>query len=413
MDIVSCVVCGSRPPVRGLVCEPDRARIASMLAGLPARMRQLALQLVPSAGPGAGGKTPGSRTGSPTGARLDALTLTGPGSNRVTASTAMLHPLVRKWHVTRTMHVTVEIGGKKITSKQQVTSWFSELVRDGKNRPVYLAHDDQTGVLPPGEWLGLWASRWVSVFGHSMPVTAKRRSHGGPKTPAHAANTFMATMAASVARQKATDLLTGLTSRLPASLRPDDPLADEWELRFGEPGRDSAAAVYTDYLLTWFDHACRDPKADIAAFAAELRALSDEIARVLGEQPDQQWLGRCPAVLSYKEAGSKVCGAGLWQDPWASQVSCPRCRSTWGPAKVMLLALAIAIRETWPVDRRRRYSSSEIAELGECARLACPTCTKPVSITWRNVTEPADKTHFWQPAAAVCPDGHPEAKGLI
>lgn len=412
MDSVSCVVCARRVPAKGLVCDVDRARISGLIAGLPARMRALQLQLVPGGGPGAGGRTSSSRTGSPTGARLDALTLTGPGSDRVTASTAMLHPLVRKWHITRPIQVTIHIAGKTITTEREVTSWFSELVRDSQGRPVQLAHDDQIGILPPAQWLVLWASRWRALFGHHQQP-APRRHFREPKTRQHAGETAAAMVAAAVRRQKAADLLAGLHGHLPAPLRPDDPLADEWEIRFSDPGRDHAPVAAAEYLLTWLDTACSRPEAAVDAFAAELRSLSEELGRVLGEQPDQQWLGRCPAQLTDRNTGVRPCGSGLWQDPYASQVTCPRCRSTWGPARTMLLALAIAIRDVWPVDRRRRYTTAEISEIGASSRLTCPACGRPLNLAWRDVTEPADVCRYWQPIHATCPEGHAEAKGVI
>jgi hypothetical protein len=180
-----------------------------------------------------------------------------------------------------------------------------------------------------------------------------------------------------------------------------DPLRREWETRFGEPARDVAVHTNVNYLATWLGQACEDD-VGIAAFSHELRHLLAELTRVLGETPDQQWLGRCPAIISDPDGGSAACAAGLWQDPHASQVICPRCHSTWGPRPVELLHLAAEIRRVWPVDRRRRYTRTDI---GQLRTLSCPGCAGPVNIRWRDVTATVDTEPWWRPERAVCPAG--------
>jgi hypothetical protein len=401
MSDVLCVVCLRRKPARGLVCDPDRTRLAERLGDLPRQIAALSLSLVPAGGAAHSERVRTSRTGSPTGARLDVLTLTGPGNPRTdppTAVTGMLHPQVRKWQATET--VVCDDG-----TKREITVWHQELVRDADGCPVQTITDDQVGLLPPREWLELWVRRWREHFGHS------HRRPGGP----------LARGASSVAdlglaaRRHAAHVLLGLTRGYNGApvLRTDDPIAEEWELRYGEPAAAREPAADVAYLLGWLDHAC-DQITTIDEFAAELRALSSELGRVLGEQPDQQWLGRCPTTLTNRETGQvALCGAGLWQDPYASQVACPRCRSTWGPGGPALLRLAADIRQAWPVDRRRRYTLDEVAALRAERPLRCPTCASVAFIDWREATAPGDPERTWRPHHAYCPMRCPAPERLI
>lgn len=375
-----CVVCRRREPASGYVCQPDRARIAEQLGDLPRKIAALSVQLMP--GPaGAGERVSVSRTGSPTPARLDVLSLIGPGASDITAA---FHPLVRRWRTSRTVTVSViKALGELEVEDREVIEWHREIALDDEGRPVYVLDDDQAGAVPPAEWLAGWARAWRAHFGHHTPAPKPSPGHlrGG------------------------SDIATRLglgPARKPAD-RPMDPLADEMNSRFGVAFT-TAAATNVKYLLTWLDHAC-DADADVAAMASELRALAAELTRVLGERPDQQWLGRCPAVLSQDTGTDEVCGASLWQDPHASQVQCPRCHTTWGPRGVELLYLASEIRRVWPVDRRRRYNADEIDGL---APPACRACRATMKITWREVTATTDDRRWWRPDAMACPGGCPD-----
>jgi hypothetical protein len=149
----------------------------------------------------------------------------------------------------------------------------------------------------------------------------------------------------------------------------------------------------------------------IADFTAELRALSAELTRVLGEQPDQQWLGRCPATIADHATpdDGRPCGAGLWQDPHASVVECPHCHATWGPRATDLLTLAGQIRRVWPVDRRRRYTADDVDAV---PALPCPApgCGQTLDLWWREVTATTDRRRWWRPDKITCPSGCAEAE---
>lgn len=401
-DVQQCVVCCRRKPVRGLVCSPDMKRLAEQLGDLPRQLAALTLNLVPANGM-FGERVRTSRTGSPTGARLDVLTLTGPGNPRTdppTAVTGMLHPQVRKWQATET--IMLDDG-----TEREITVWQQELVRDDDGCPVHVVTDDQVGLLPPREWLEMWVRRWRAHLGHGARVLP---AHKGPKTREY----LQALAASHAARQHAAQVLLGLTRGYNGAptLHSDDPLAEQWEIRFGEPAVAREPAADVTYLLAWLDRVCDDLPA-IGDFAAELRALSSELARVLGERPDQQWLGRCPTKLTNRETGDAApCGAGLWQDPYVAQVVCPRCRSTWGPGGPALLRLAADIRRVWPVDRRRRYTAAEVAALRADRPLRCPTCWSTVDIQWREVTATGDPERTWRPDQTSCPMGCADAGRL-
>lgn len=403
-QVATCVVCRRREPSRGHVCEPCRDSLAELLTDLPRKVAALTLQLVP--GPAAlGERVSTSRVGSPIPIRLDALSLSGPGRDGVTGA---LHPLVRRWSTVHTVTVTTTGAAGPRTEERQVTEWHQELTLDADGKPVMVADDDQIGALPPAEWLASWTRMWREHFGlHTpKPVTARPRPARWRELDA-------------VARQALAAKLLGIARNGP---RTDDPLADEWEVRFGEPPREDQPAADVSFLLLWLDDAC-DQDVGVGELAAELRALSAELTRVLGENPDQQWLGRCPAqVTDHREpddpghedatqrrAVTRPCGAGLWQDPHASQVQCPRCHSTWGPRKVELLYLAKEIRRVWPIDRRRRYHGGEIDAL---RTLRCPACGDAVMVSWRNVTATTDERLWWRPDRVMCPTGCPEAERL-
>lgn len=391
-----CIVCRRREPVRGHVCEPDRTGLAELLADLPRKLAALQVQLVPGAA-AQGERVSTSRVESPLPARLDALSMLGPGADGVTAA---FHPHVRRWATQHQVQVSNVVGGKgrAVTEVRTITAWHQELVRDDGGRVVQVPDDDQIGQLPPVEWLASWVRMWREHFGHA------RRLPDTLRAPARRAQVEK------VRAQELTNQLLGLDTHN----RGGDPLADEWETRFGEPSRADQPAADVKYLLTWLDEACEQgDQLDVAAMAAELRALSAELARIVGERPDQVWLGRCPATVTDLAGGDgaeprvRPCGAPLWQEPFASKVQCPRCHATWGPRE--LIFLAKEIRRTWPIDRRRRYHLGEIEALRPPR---CPTCGETAAVGWRDVTATTDDTRWWRPDKVVCPTGCPEAERL-
>lgn len=421
-----CTVCRRREPTNGQVCQQDLTATTELLADLPRKLRLLPLMLMPGQSP-AGEKVATTRVGSPTPARLDALSLVGPGSVPVPSA---LHPLVRRWSTQHTVQVESRVGTYRVEIRTvAVTDWHQETVVDqATGRPVMVPDDDQMGVLPPAEWLEQQVRTWRRAFGHKRRPAAYVRASAGPRPPRDAVQwllthgtkqqveaMFAVQNLSRQYRQGVADLIAGHepghNGRRPARLREEDQLADLWAIRFGEPAVARNSALNIRYLHTWLPGAAEHEQLDVARFATELRSLSAELTRVLGEQPDQQWLGRCPALIVDKAAGSRAaCGAGLWQDPHASVVECPRCHSAWGPRTVHLIHLAAEIRRVWPLDRRRRYSSEERRALKP---LDCPACQQPIVITWQRVTGLGDPDSWWRPTRTRCPAGCDPAAELL
>jgi hypothetical protein len=382
---VLCVVCRRREPPDGHVCDTCQARIVTGLDDLLDKMDALHLAVVPTAAP-AGDRVTTSRIGAPLPVRLDALSLIGPGNESVTA---MLHPMVRRWSASRTVTVVTVRLNRWVQEDRTVTDWFQELALDDAGHPILVADDDQIGVLPPREWLDSWVRAWRAAL----------HLHTPKRNPVHDWDT---------APTRHDPVRSG-SGPDRADDRFADPLRDEWEIRYGHPPRNKANQANVEFLKTWLDKACQ-LDIGISAFAAELHTLVAELARVLGDTPDQQWLGRCPATLMEHDGGTTTCAAGLWQDPHASQVVCPRCHSTWGPRPFELLHLAREIRRVWPVDRRRRYAAAEIDDL---PLPACPGCANEVRVRWREVTATLDTVRWWRPVGIECPNECPDAERLL
>lgn len=419
-----CTVCRRRPAAVGRLCTPDVTSATTLLNDLPRKLRLLPLMLMPGQSP-PGQKVATTRVGSPTTTNLDALNLVGPGSIPVPGA---LHPLVRRWYTTREVTVAARVGTYRVDEHTLVLrDWHQELVIDGNGDVVMVPDDDQTGVQPPVEWLDQQAATWRRVFGHQLAPAAYVRGPGPrpPRDPVqwlltHGTPEQVKTMFAVEElhrryRQGVTDLVVGHepghAGNRPAGLRELDPVADLWNLRFGEPALTRATSLNVNYLRTWLHTAADHDAVDIAAFIAELRSLSAELTRVLGEKPDNQWLGKCPAAITDHATGEVTdCGAGLWQDPHASVVECPRCHSSWGPRPVHLVHLAAEIRRVWPLDRRRRYHADEVDALKP---LPCPLCADPVVVDWQEVTAGGDTRRWWRPAKTRCRNGCDRARELL
>jgi hypothetical protein len=433
-EVLPCVVCQYREPDRGRVCGVDRDSITADLKGLPRRLAALALQLIP--GPAAGGeRVATSKAGSPTSARLDALSLLAPGTPDVSA---LLDPLVQYRHVTREVTVTaLDPTGQFRKVRRQIRVWQAQT----PGKTVVVDRDDQIGVLPPAEWLDTWVRAWRSHYRHPVPPRAYRAplpaSTTRPVVDAYAGSgsvggrAALAVMGAvgSLYRQAVADMRVGKHdghngTRSDHASTPD-PHDDEWRARFGpylprleSPARDVA------YLLEHLDQACADD-VGIGEFAAELRSLTAEITRVLGDQPADEWIGRCPTRLEGVDGDTgepwvRTCGAGLWQDPYTGryrngvhdlpQIECPRCHTVWGRKPMEHLILAREIRRMWPIDRRRRYTADEI----EALRVPrCPRCAQTAIVSWRDVTSTRDAERWWRPEQAICVNGCPEAARIM
>lgn len=446
-----CVVCRRHPPENGTVCESDRARIAEQLHDLIGQVHRLEFAVAPSSRRGDGVRVTTSKGNAPLPARLDALSLLGPGAEQVTA---MMHPRVQHWKTTREADVTfvqrtlVQRGddgpwvphAEVVTERRTITEWHRAVMLDDAGDTVVAADDDQIGVLPPQEWLASWVQFFQDVFRGRVVRRARETSwlhqrmlrNTRAKTELSATETVAAitalasnpTTAANIAaikaigdqyRQALVDTVTGRTLGHTGDTsrwaRSDDPLEDDMLARFWPTPASAKVADAVAYLLLWLDEACDEPAAPVSDFAGELRSLSAELSRVLGEQPDQMWLGRCPArITNPATAVTAPCGAGIWQDPHASQVQCPRCHCTWGPRRVELLHLATEMRRTWPVDRRRLYTAEEAQTV---RRPRCPKCGALAGIEWRDVTGTGDHVQVFQPVGATCPTGCDEAKQVI
>ena len=287
-DDAGCRVCRRRVPASGVVCGPCRAHLHTQLGDLLRKMVALQEHLVPTPGPAVDRVTGSVVPGTPT--RLDSLSLIGPGTAAVTV---LLHPQVRRWSATRTVTVTTVVGGVPVSVDRDVVDWFQELAVDAQGQPILVGVDDQVGVLPPAEWLDGWVRAWRKHFGHTAGRGSRR---GGPgvravdvvaavRVPALTRFVAVWVTLGRVGRAAAVRTVLGLHhghgGLLPPAARPDDPLLDEWEIRFGTPVRPVAAAADVTYLRTWLDAAC-DADVGIVEFAGELRALEGEQGRGLG-----------------------------------------------------------------------------------------------------------------------------------
>ncbi len=438
-----CVVCHLSEGAP--VCADDRNAMARMLAAIPDRLARLSTAALVPGTPEPGPRVSVSRAGSPMPPRETTLSLLADGTPHVVSPDvpAMLNPRVRRWRTTgrrlvRRVVVTDGIADV-VEREEEITDWHRELVVDyhataaGVSRcrcgkvhpltdrtiqPVLVPEDDQIGVLPPREWLDVQVRRLRRLLGHHVPARTITRllGHSAPApgwaapdlpaadllpliaVPGGAAAAAFISAVRQTWRTRGMARL-GLLGELPHDQRPDDPLAEELETRFGEPPRSMAAGWDVKYLLTHLDQAC-DLDLGIGAFAGELRALTAEMVRALGEEPDLKWLGRCPASLADPETGQwRRCGAGLWRDMTSAQVVCPRCHTPWDVCGPAANTLAREIRQAWPIDRRRRYTTDEA---NDARRPTCGGCGRPVIVEWRDVTALGERTRWWQPVRSRC-----------
>lgn len=409
-----CLVCHAGP---GPLCPDDLQAIDDNLVTLPAKLGAVARALMPGQSQPAGER--GSKrvhAGLPV--AVDALSLIGPGGD----VPVQLHPLVRHWSTKRKVLVTTHVVGHARQVQVEVTDWFHEAVIDADGNPVMVPDDDQIGIVPPREWLDMQARKVRAHFGHHVPprtlLTGRRTyvppvyrtllgTRGGP-----AAVALLAAYATARGAQHRMMYLGLLSYQDPAAPigephatleRHKGPNGVQWDI---------------DYLRTWLPKAAAEGALDVAGFTAQLQAMHAEIARILGETPDQEWIGRCPAFIAEIDddgtptGRKKPCGGGLRQDNTAftAQVTCPRCRTTWDTRGNAGAGTAREIRRVWPVDRRRRYNADEIDLLRPPK---CPTCDRRVKIEWRDVTGTRDPRRTWQPVTARCDNGCDEARRTI
>lgn len=70
----------------------------------------------------------------------------------------------------------------------------------------------------------------------------------------------------------------------------------------------------------------------IREFADEVRDIGRECRAAAGLLPHMMRIGDCPV-----DVDGEACGAALYADPGAEEISCRRCRSSWPRAHWMLL----------------------------------------------------------------------------
>lgn len=157
-----CPCCGQRRPLVGNACPHCRIRMSDWLADLPAQVARLSACLVPGSAP-AGDRVSTSRTGSPTPARLDILSLVGPGTGHVRIDERHLIPHVRRWSTTETVKSSTD--GSEI----EVTVWHRAVDRGPDGRPLLHLADDQIGMIPPVEWVRIQVEAWRQALGYSRP----------------------------------------------------------------------------------------------------------------------------------------------------------------------------------------------------------------------------------------------------
>jgi hypothetical protein len=417
-----CVVCHAQP---GPVCPDDQKAIDKQLTALPQRLAQLATALIPGQAEAGERVAVSNHVHAGLPLRVDALSLLAAGTSEITVR---LHPLVRHWSAKRKVLVTTHVVGHARTVEVEVTDWFHEAVIGADGRPVLVpADDDQVGPVPPREWLDQQVRQWRSHFGHHVPARTllPRRDLSAHLPGAYRtllsipggerALAFLAA-AHTVGSTHARLAHFGLLGYEDPGARSLDPVLDEIERRSGPASVPYAVQWDIDYLRTWLAKACGETALDLGAFAAQLHALHAEIGRVLGDTPDQQWIGRCPSFIAEldsdgEETGrKKPCGGSLWAERFAAQTVCPRCGMTWDVRGSGGAGTAREIRRVWPVDRRRRYTAADIDRL---TAPKCPGCGKRVKIEWREVTGTRDKERTWQPTNTSCSSGCDEARRVV
>lgn len=341
--------------------------MAEQLALLPALSERLLYALVPGGGTCLGDRVTMGKLEAPLPARMSALTLLGPGTDD---TRCVFVPAVRVWATVEQVPVAGAADGAMST--QSVPLWHRELYYDDSGHMVLIPADDQAGILPIHAWLRSWATEWRTRLAGQRPINPL-------------------------------DVDAGCYEPNPTATR-DDPVAIEWRERFGLDEWTPATRRHHSYLVTWLGHACV-AHPHIAEFSGSLRTLVGTIRAALGDVEDLEYLGRCPEEIPKHNGGgpdssAAVCGAALWHDPYASVITCPRCHTETDPAGRIWLARRIL--DTFPIDRRRRYTRELIDALRP---VLCATCHIPVSVEWIEATERADRERFWRPGSIACPNG--------
>lgn len=299
------------------------------------KVAALTYALVP--GRGVGGERASASTEAALPASLDALSLTGAGSDE---ARCLFVPKVRTWAVRE--DVVLADG-----ETRSMTVWRREPVRDNRGRAVLVLADDQVGVLPVRSWLTAWELDWRHEFD-------QRTSHA--PAPRYCACGLALTYLNAPFHDEGCEtvqaagisprVLLGIGARPPdATVRVEDPVAQEWQMRWDPPAIGVRAGAALSYLRTHLGKACEShPR--INDFAASLRTLTGALRAATGDILDLHYLGRCPEPLI--GAGRDVCGAALWHDPRHATITCPRCRTETHHSQS--LRLARQIRHAFPAE---------------------------------------------------------------
>lgn len=366
-DFRVCLVTGHRHRGAAAICDEHLDELGSLVDGVARMTRDLGYHLVPGSGP-AGEKVTTSRTGSPTPARLDVLSLVGPGVTEIRRDARSLAVQVRRFSRVSMYDVTFVRAGKTVTERRELRTWHAELLTDGvapasncacgkphdddarpsdtpTGRPIHRLIDDQIGAVPPAEWLDTWVRRfrvalqqpprplppgtWVD---YTEPDQGKRltrvglgewwrMTHGRPSIMRAVAAFLTLRVAYADAVGRA---VLGLTTDGPErQVRAEDALAGkrppvlaydtttaEWILRYGAAKTAAAVEVDAHYVKQWLPMvvAVNDDAdtLELATFATELRALHRELESTLGLTRDDQWIGRCPAKLVDPRTGDET-----------------------------------------------------------------------------------------------------------
>jgi hypothetical protein len=307
-----CGACRRRLTVEaGQVCQCCQDTAADQLADLTPLGRRLVLAMVPGGGASNTGRVRSSKT-APLPVRLNPLSLIAPGSLRVPDH------LERRILTTREV-MTVMVDHDDEPRWVDVVVWHRQIAYGPAGHPVLIAAGDQRDPLPIPTWLDLWealARRHFRDQDPPMPqpyrANVDRRAH---------------TRAALYGDQ----LHRGV-----------DPLEAEWLTRFGVTIGWTRADDAADYLRRRLPDICAWMDLDAVELVTELRALYGTCRAAAGETSDLMYLGRCPETLLDRGTGDEqTCGAHLVQDPFATVIRCPRCRTETGVRKWMWLARRI------------------------------------------------------------------------
>lgn len=298
----TCAGCQRPDPIPDTVCERCRQDAAERLAAFPRLHPRVVLAQIPGSTTGQAGSG-GKRSASPLPVRAEALSLLAAGCLDI----------------------------------------------EDEDLPI------QTGTLPVSLWLNAWAGDWTERGYHAQ----RPRVYVEGGWPARAGD-------AAVVRQ----LLTG-AGKLVIGHEPDgtpirrpihDTLEAEYLARFGTADGELLTRTVM-YLANRLDAAC-DLHPQIGDFLLGLKTLHAACQTVVGDRPGLMWLGRCPQPrLDLFTGVEGRCGAALWQDPWATVVTCPRCRTQWEEADWLKLAGLIRANATPAPAVEHRYQTTLVIPL--------------------------------------------------